>query len=253
MISSIIKLTVSDFVLQILRNDALKYDFTKNDGQSNINGLLNQLIPNLIYYRKLRREKIYDILENQFMRNDTEKVYECVNNVIDEVYFSDAELDALTEIVWFRPSEKKRAVFDEIEDSETRITGKSTAAYLRGLLNEYSRLPQYKREKILFDDEFRNFAEACATGKIFHARVNGKSIRAFAFHYVYEYTYDQGNYLICLDLSNMIIGAIPLFKIRDSYVVERKYKPTERLLEILQEYYESYEYSNIIKYEEETK
>lgn len=251
MISSILKLYVADFVLQILRNDALKFGFVKNDDEPNINALLNQLIPILMEYRKYRREEIRNVLENEFARTDTEKIYECVNTVIDRVYFSDEELECLDEIVWFRPSDKKRAAFDEIADSETVITGQSASVYMRGLLNEYSRFPQYKRESILFDKELHDFAEASETGKIFHAKVNGKSIRVFAFHYVYCYTYEQENYLIGYDLTNKVIGAIPLHKIRDSYCVERKYKPSTELVEVLQRYYEDEEYDKVIPYEED--
>lgn len=251
MISSIIKLYLSNFVLQILENDALKFQFTKKGNEPNINALLNKLIPNLVYFRKLRREEIHNVLETEFVRDDTEKVYECVNTVIDRVYFSDAELECLEEVVWFRPSTKKKAVFDEIEDSEIRITSQSTSVYIRGLLNEYVRLPQYKRESLLFNDELYDFSVASETGRIFHARVNDKSIRIFAFHYVYEYTYDQGNYLIGFDLNNNVIGAIPLFKIRESYVVERKYRPTCNLIKALQEYYEAHEYDKIVSFKEE--
>ena len=251
MISTVVKLNVSSFVVQILRNDALKFDFLKKENQPNVNALLNRLIPNLVYYRKLRREEIYDVLEKEFAHKDAEKIYECVNTVIDRVYFSDAELGILDEVVWLRPSDKKRVVFDEIEDSETKITGQATAVYIRGLLNEYARFPQYKRESILFDDELHDFAAACETGKIFHAKVNGKSIRMFAFHYVYEYTYDQGNYLIGYDLTNKVIGAIPLYKMRDTYVVERKYKPSTKLIDALQNYYEENDFNQIVTYEED--
>ncbi len=251
MISSIIKLSVSDFVLQILQNDAEKFEFLKKEKEPNLNGLLNKLIPNLLYFRKSRREEIHRILNEDFIREDTEKIYECVNTVIDRVYFSDVELQILDEVIWFRPSTKQNAVFDEIEQSETKITGQTTTEYIRGLLNEYSRLPQYKRETIAFYDELYDFAEASATGKIFHASVGGKSIRMFAFHYVYGFTYDQSNYLIGYDMTNKVIGAIPLCMIRDSYFVERKYKPSKRLVELLQQYYENEEYDTVISYEEE--
>ena len=82
--------------------------------------------------------KMLDFLENEFVRDDVDKVYECVNTVIDRVYFSDAELDCLDEVIWFRPSTKKQALFDEIEESETKISGQSVSVYIRGLLNEYS-------------------------------------------------------------------------------------------------------------------
>lgn len=252
MISEIVKLYVSDFVLQILRSDAARYEFIKKNSEPNMNGFLNKLLPNLIYYRKLRRDEIRNILENEYMRERTEMIYECVNTVIDRVYFSDTELERLEEKIWFRPSGKRRAVFDEIEDSETKITGQTTSEYIRNLLNEYSRLPQYKRERILFDNELYDFAAGCESGKIFHARVNEKSIRVFCFHYVYGFTSDQGNYLIGYDLTNKVIGAIPLYKIRDSFLVDRKYKPSNKLISILQKYYENNEYDVVIPYEEET-
>ena len=251
MISSIIKLSVSDFVLRILQNDAEKFGFLKKEKEPNLNGLLNKIIPTLLYFRKTRRDEIYRILNENFARNDTEDIYECVNTVIDQVYFSDAELQILDEVIWFRPSTKQNAVFDEIEQSEAKITGQTTTEYIRGLLNEYSRLPQYKRETLAFNGELYDFAEACETGKIFHATINGKSIRMFAFHYVYGFTYDQSNYLIGYDLTNKVIGAIPLCMIRDSYVVERKYKPSEKLVNLLQEYYENEEYDKVFSYEEE--
>lgn len=250
MISEIIKLRLSDFVLQILQNDALKFNFIKTNSEPNINALLNKLIPNLVYYRKLRRQEIHEILEAEFIRSDAEKIYECVNAVIDRVYFSDEELQHLDETVWFRPSKKDAFLFDEIAESESKITAQSTSVYIRGLLNEYARFPQYKRERILFDDELHDFARACESGKIFHARINGKSARLFAFHYVYEYTYDQGNYLIAYDLTSKIIGAIPLCKVRDSYLVERKYKPSQTLIDALQKYYENKEYGETISFEE---
>ena len=251
MISSVIKLSVSDFVLKILQNDAERFGFIKKEKEPNLNGLLNKLIPNLLYFRKSRRDEIHRILNEDFARNDTEDIYECVNTVIDQVYFSDAELQILDEIIWFRPSTKQNATFDEIEQSETKITGQTTTEYIRGLLNEYARLPQYKRESIAFENELYDFAAACETGRIFHATINGKSIRVFAFHYIYGFTYDQSNYLIGYDITNKVIGAIPLSRIRDQYLVKSKYKPSEKLIALLQEYYENEEYDTVIPYEED--
>ena len=251
MISSIIKISVSDFVLRILQNDAEKFGFLKKEMEPNLNGLLNKLIPNLLNFRKARREEIYRILNEDFAREDTEKIYECINTVIDQVYFSDVELQCLDDVIWFRSSTKKNAVFNEIEQSETKITGQTKTEYIRGLLNEYSRLPQYKRETIVFYDELFDFAKASETGRIFHATLNGKAIRMFAFHYVYGFTYDQNNYLIGYDIANKVVGAIQLCMIRDSYLVKKKYKPSENLIEVLQRYYENEEYNTIVSYEEE--
>lgn len=201
MLSSIIKLSVSEFVLRILQNDAERFGFLNREKEPNLNGLLNKLIPNLLFFRKLRREEIHRVLKEDFVREDTETIYECVNTVIDRVYFSDAELQFLDDVIWFRPSTKQNAVFDEIEQSEVKITRQTTTEYIRGLLNEYSRFPQYKRETIAFYNELYNYAEACETGKIFHATVNNKSIRLFAFHYVYGFTYDQSIILSAMILT----------------------------------------------------
>ena len=54
-------------------------------------------------------------------------------------------------------------------------------------------------------------------------------------------------------MTNKVIGAIPLCKIRDSYLVESKYKPSEKLIFLLQEYYENEEYEEVISYEENTQ
>lgn len=56
---------------------------------------------------------------------------------------------------------------------------------------------------------------------------------------------------MCYDLTNEIIGALPLYKIRESYLVERKYRPSERLIEALQKYYEDKEYKEVIAFKEE--
>ena len=169
--SDIIKLSLSEFVVQILRNDALKFEYVKKNNVPNINALLNKLIPNLLYYRKLRRQEIFHILKNDFFESDAEAIYECVNAVIDKVYFSDEELEHLEEIIWLRPSTKNISVFDEIENSELSITNLSLSSYIRYLLNEYARFPQYKRERILFEDELYIFAKACETGQIFHSNL----------------------------------------------------------------------------------
>ena len=251
MIPEIVKLVLSEFAYLIIRNDAMRYEFIKNDGEPNVNGFLSKLLPNLVYYRKCRREEIRRILEEDFMRADAEKVYECVNTVIDQVYFSDAELEILEEKIWFRPPKKNRAVFDEIEDSEAKLAGQSTSVYIRNLLNEYARLPQYKRERLLFDEELYDFARACETGRIFHTSVDGQSIRMFAFHYVYEYTYHQENWLIGYDLTNKEIKSFPLYKARNAYVVEKKYVPSADLIDAMQKYYEDQKFGDVIPYEEE--
>lgn len=232
-----IKVKISSFVANILENDALRFGFTKND-KSNKNALLNKLIPTLVEVRKARRNAIEYVLKEEYGREDTESIYNAVNTVIDKVYFSDAELNVLDEYIWIRPSKETMATYDEIETSEIHITAQELSVYIRGLLNEYSRFPQYKREMFVFDKELDIFSDACLTRNILHFRdkETSKRYKALAFNYYYGYLYDQTNYCVIYDINERKIKSIPLSNIQDIYIIKQKYKPSEKLIALLQEY-----------------
>ena len=232
-----IKVKVSSFVSNILENDALRFGFLKN-GQSNKNALLNQLIPILVEVRKAKRDEIENILKNEYKRQDSEAIYNAVNTVIDRVYFDDEELNALDDYIWIRPSKDAMATFDEIQTSEVFITAQETSVYIRGLLNEYSRFPQYKREMFVFDKELDIFDTACTNHCILHFTNNetNEKYKVFAYSYCYGYLYDQTNYCIIYDIKNNTIKALPLYVMRNVYIIKQKYKPSDKLVGLLQEY-----------------
>ena len=232
-----IKVKISSFVANILENDALRFGFTKND-KSNKNALLNKLIPTLVEVRKARRNEIEHVLKEEYQREDPESIYNAVNTVIDKVYFNDAELNVLDEYVWIRPSKETMATYDEIETSEIYIMAQELSVYIRGLLNEYSRFPQYKREMLVFDKELDIFSDACYTRNILHFRdmETNKRYKAFAFNYYYGYLYDQTNYCVIYDINENKIKSIRLSNIQDIYTIKQRYKPGEKLVGILQNY-----------------
>lgn len=243
-----IKVKISSFVANILENDALRFGFIKND-KSNKNALLNKLIPTLVEVRKARRNEIEYVLKEEYGREDTENIYNAVNTVIDKVYFSDAELNVLDEYIWIRPAKETMATYDEIETSETLITAQDLSVYIRGLLNEYSRLPQYKREMLVFDKELDIFSNACYTRNIVHFRdkETNKRYKAFAYDYYYGYLYDQTNYCIIYDINENKIKSVPLSNIQDIYTIKQKYKSSENLIELLQEYTDNCDFGKEIK------
>lgn len=245
-----IKIKVSSFVANILENDALRFGFMKN-GNANKNALLNKLIPTLVEVRKARRNEIENILKNDYNREDSENIYNAVNTVIDKVYFNDEELNVLDEYIWIRPSKETMITYDEIETNETLITAQEVSVYIRGLLNEYSRLPQYKRELLTFDSELGIFADACDTRQILHFKDKEtvERYKAFAFGYHCGYLYDQTNYCIIYDINNKMIKAIPLYNIQDIYKIKQKYKPSEELLKQLQTYADNYDFEEEISVE----
>lgn len=246
-----IKVKLSSFVANILENDALCFGFTKNE-KSNKNALLNKLIPTLVEVRKARRNEIEHILKNEYRREDTESIFDAVNTVIDKVYFSDAELNVLDEYVWIRPSKETMSTYDEIETSETVITAQELSVYIRGLLNEYSRFPQYKREMLVFDKELDVFSDACYSKNILHFRdrETSKRCKAFAFNYYYGYLYDQTNYCVIYDINENKIKSIPLQDLQDIYIIKQKYNPSENVIKLLQEYVDNCAFEETIKVEE---
>lgn len=247
-----IKVKISSFVANILENDALCFGFVKNN-KSNKNALLNKLIPTLVEVRKARRSEIEYMLKNEYRREDAEDIYSAVNTVIDKVYFNDAELNVLDEYIWIRPSKEAKATYDEIETSETYITAQDLSVYIRGLLNEYSRFPQYKREIFVFDEELDIFSDACYTRNILHFRDKdtNKRYKAFAFSYYYGYLYDQTNYCVIYDINDKTIKSIPLHNIQDIYAIKQKFKPDEKLVALLQEYVENCNFEEDVTVEEE--
>lgn len=248
-----IKVKVSSFVANILENDALRFGFVKNN-KSNKNALLNKLIPTLVEVRKARRNEIEYVLKNEYCRNDSENIFNAVNTVIDKVYFEDAELNLLSEYIWIRPSKETYITYDEIQTSETRITAQEISVYIRGLLNEYSRFPQYKREMLVFDKELDIFDTACSSCNILHFRDKQSNERytAYAFTYFYGYLYDQTNYCVIFDLCNYTIKSIPLYRLKDVYLIKQKYKPKEQLIKLLQEYADAYDFEKEINLGETT-
>lgn len=247
-----IKIKISSFVTDILDNDALRFNFTKN-GQSNKNALLNKLIPTLVEVRKTRRMQIEKILKNEYNREDRENIYNAVNTIIDRVYFNEEEeLNVLDEYIWIRPSKESMVYYDEIRRSETLITAQETPVYIRGLLNEYSLLPQYKRELLVFDKEIDIFTDACVNHHIIHFkdRETNERYKAFAFDYIYGKLGDQINYCVIFDITNRKIKAIPLYNLQDIYPIKQKYKPTDELAERLQIYADNREFDEEISIEE---
>lgn len=232
-----IKIKVSTFVANILENDALRFGFKKN-GKSNKNALLNKLIPTMVAVKKTRRDEIENTLKNEYNRSDSENIFNAVSTIIDKVYFGGEDLNVLEEYIWIRPSKETLSTYDEIETSETRITAQETTVYIRNLLNEYACLPQYKREMLTFDKELDVFSTASCTQQIIHFTNNetNEKFKAFAFDCNYGYLYEQTNYCIFFDINNKIIKAIPPHNIQNIYALKQKYKPSNKLIKLLQDY-----------------
>lgn len=235
-------------MLLIIENDAQRFGFIKSDDTPNKNGLLNKLIPNLLAIRKFRREKTRQVLLCTGKEN-VEEIYEAVNQVIDEVYFDNADIHTLDEEIWILPTRQSKKAFDEIYESETNITALSMTEYIRGLLNEYALLPQYKREEFTFYDEINIIQTTCVTSNILHFVFDGEKYKFFPFQHMYGFLYDQRNYLIGYDIAKKQIRSLPISWLGNMYALKSKFRPSDDLIDKLQDYLNEYNYGveNIVE------
>lgn len=106
---------------------------------------------------------------------------------------------------------------------------------------------------LVFDEELDVFDSACYSRNIIHFRdrETEKMYNSFAFNYYYGYLYDQTNYCVIYDMDDNKIKSVPLHKIKDIYMIKQKYKPNEKLVELLQEYTDNCNFEKEITAEED--
>lgn len=237
------KIRVSLFIKETIDHDAKAFNFVKESGDANCNLFLNKLIPNLLKLNKSRREAA-----------EKEKVDTTLRYLsYDSLCFGDRDSEKLKQTLWIRPSSENLAIFDEIAESETRITGQDLSSYIRNMLDEYTNLLEFKREQIVFMEEGKLAISARDSGRILKFRYENELKRTYVFACVYSYLNEHGNYLLCYDFERKIICRYQLSEIRALHLIKEKYKPSENLVSLCQKYEAEALWLNdeIIEWEEE--
>ena len=84
---------VSESVYYQLLADIDDFGFTKSDGSDNTSGFFNQLLPNLIAYRREKRKDLRKYLENNIIHcikdNYQDKLLYFMDDLFDYSYFDD--------------------------------------------------------------------------------------------------------------------------------------------------------------------
>ncbi|MEG1662728.1 MAG: hypothetical protein RR338_01965 [Clostridia bacterium] len=211
---------------RVLYNDCLAFDFVRKKDDFNLNKFLNKLIPNLVKQRKKRREIIHetlsDVLEYAVDLKSQERVSRYMDTIFDKIYFADEEYRMLSEQIWIRPNKENIIVFDEIVESELSICQMDISAYLRSLLNEYTKLPQHQRELLLFSEEIELVKLSIATDRLLNFKYDNQRHSMVAINFYSEFLYDQSNYIIGYDIKGQKIKSIKLYKIKDLYILAKK-------------------------------
>lgn len=237
-----IKIRISEFLHVILVNDAITFGFLNNKGKANLSGFLNKLIPTMFNLRRARSEALLEGIISS-CQHVTEKDFEIiqaiVDRVVDKVYFPDADLGNLTREIWIRPTQKAQLAFMEIEE-ESLLTDGGLSTYLRSMLNEYCKLPQYKREMITFDEEFQRFLEGINKTRETILLVKGTKIKGVPLNYIFGFGREQQTYVFLYDIGEKTIKRVLLREIRDVRILASEYVPDSRVFRQMREIYDQH-------------
>lgn len=197
-----IKLRVTRLVSLTIERDCQAYGFVKNDGEANRNGLLNHLIPHLYERRRERMGRFKSILKDKYRRRDADAICSVVSMAFDEAYFESDSMAPLEDEVWLRPNSDSGTAFSEIEGKELSNSAKTMSEYIRGLLNEYVKLPCYAREQIFFSDRISVLKKGEKSRKPIGFRYNGAKATVIVCHIDYEPVIKERCYICGFSLDD---------------------------------------------------
>lgn len=238
------KIRISHFAQMVLDYDAGIFGFIHRNERSNINGLINKLVPILLEKRKERRILIHDALDEaiefRFDEKKSDKLRSYLDSIMDRIYFASEEYDDdLSEEIWIRPSQNSAQIFDEIKDSETDICQQNRSEYLRGLLNEYVRLPQVRREQILFSEELYILNDSKYNDNICCFNYDNNKYKTVVLSIWVEPFERQNNYVFFYDIDTDVIKVALLHEISDVYLRDRKKHVDDAVLNKLDDIFET--------------
>ena len=94
----------------------------------------------------------------------------------------------------------------------------------------------------MFQEEKNLITEACVTGRILRFFYEGERYKVYAYWMMYQYSLKQLCYLVAYDLERREIRSFFLEKIKEPYMLKKKFIPPQPLVEILMEYCQGGEY-----------
>ena len=195
-----IKVNLSYNVFNLLQKDMEDFKYQIKDGSPNKNAFYNTIVKNMVEIHKKESEIVRDKLAN--ILNDHIKSKTIFNDVlanIEALYnyrIEDKTNRSHGYYISFRPSKRMEYIYDEIEEYE--LKDNTISNYFRNLFNDYARLPQDERERIIFKDELKIIESAINNKKILNIKLNNYNMELMP--YVIVRTNDE--------LYNYIIGGL---------------------------------------------
>lgn len=234
MIYDKIKIYVTAQIAETLRKDAESFEFFKKDERTvNKNAFLTRLILN--YFDEFRENRSAFL---QYLNKTVSAASALRESAIHAVCLSICEHvyeltavennEKFDKLVSLKPTKESQALIDYIESYQ--LEGCSLSEYFRNMFAAYARLPQEKREAILFKKQRETLYTAIQTGrKVFlqvsHAKRSTLEIEPYALTAGKE---EMHGYLLgvcngsCLPLRLSRIETVTLLEEKTNITEEQK-------------------------------
>ena len=214
-----IKINLDKDTLIKLNNDMLSFKFYKENNQVNKNGFLNTLLHNYFpIYDKLTTNSInkYNKIISLHITNK-EQSQKIVNSLIsqDEL-FSFNKDSHLESSLSFKPNNINKRIISIIINKYT--DNQSISSFFRNMISHYLQLPQYKREQIIYANNYELIQEAIESKRKITLCINKENIIVSPYK-ITTSNEELYNYLICLtENKNKAIMSFHLYKIDYAYL-----------------------------------
>ncbi|MBQ8381456.1 MAG: hypothetical protein IJY18_06140 [Clostridia bacterium] len=215
-------------IFRILQRDAYYYGFMKN-GQPNVSGFLNNLIPALSDYQE---DLFSELLE--YNNGNVEAAKMCARS-IHNVYLCPFSFhdDGVVNVP-FRISKDKYNDFIVIHDERLAFYNTDFTNYVRTLLSEYASKTLGQREYLYSFKMISSVREAIQTGKLCKFYTNDNAFAFVPVSIELSPIYNH-NYIVGID-SGIRPKAIRLSETHKVSVLEDRIKITKEMCELISDH-----------------
>jgi len=216
-----IKINLDKNTISKLNNDMILFKFFKENKQVNKNGFLNTLLYNYFpIYDAIASKSIakYNKIISSHISNQ-EQSQKIINSLISkDDLFSFNKKDYLESSLSFKPSNLNKKIINIIIDKYT--SNQSISSFFRNMLKHYLQLPQYKREQIIYANNYSLIQEAIESKRKIVLYINENKVIVSPFK-ITTNNEELYNYLVCLtNEERKNIMSIHLYKIDYIYFLQ---------------------------------
>ena len=231
-----IKINFDKVTLNKLYQDMSAFKFIKNDGKLNKNKFLNILIRNYFpTYDELANKEIEKCSKIiNFHVSNPQHANEIINDLIKAgELFSFNKKETLNTLISFKPSNYNKNIINIIYEKYLKF--QTLSSFFRNMIINYLSLPQYKREQIIFLDNYQLIIESIENQRKLSISIKGVTKNVIPYKIVTNKE-EIYNYFICYTISknNINIASYHLYKIDYVYLCSEKISPLTSQTEILE-------------------